>query len=144
MYFVYELSYQGIVFYVGSTNHPVQRAGTHLTGLDTATWRIISLIREKKELPDFKIAGIYERADLCARCEYQLIQYYANNGVALCNIEGNKAGNIINIHYKWEWRPKWRRKPTKELNTYIEDVLRQYSDGKFRHQCMDYATSVGG
>jgi hypothetical protein len=142
LYFVYELSYKGIVFYVGQTIAPFQRYSAHCTG-DIATWCIINLIREKGDIFEFKIVYICDTERQSLFRERSLIELYVKLKIALCNCEYNPKENQITYYYRYDWRVPRKKLNHDKIKEYITNAIDKYRNGQFRYECMGYSASIG-
>lgn len=143
-WYVYSLSYQGIVFYIGSTKQPYKRYKEHYSLTHSNTTGIIYLIREKKEYIDFEILFISEDKDQAIRAEYTIIREFAAKKHALCNKDGNTYDNILYYYYHWFWGYELPRLnyPSFILQD-IQNKIDNYDFSTDRHKYLDNAASIG-
>jgi predicted GIY-YIG superfamily endonuclease len=137
--FIYELSYNGVIFYVGSTDRPCARYVDHRNGTN-ATSPIINAILAEGKTFDFKIVNIFEDVEQTYRREMNLIGLYAKLKIGLFNIDGNPKENQITFFH-----PRTRKPRTThiKIKKYVDHVIEEYKAGKFRYECLGYTASIG-
>lgn len=120
--YVYTLSFEGNIFYIGSTKHPSQRLQEHLYCQDLCTGRLMHWIRYMGKTPDVKLVFSSTDCNEVAAYEYKLIYHYRDIRHPLCNVDGNRPQNVIQMpsikdmprhKFSYQWR--------KELTKYIKE-----------------------
>lgn len=125
MYYVYQLSFEGIIFYIGSTNRPLLRYKEHTNCTDAQTTPVIHWIIVNNKLPDFKI--IYHCGDrmTAVKYEYALIQQFIDNKYKLSNNDRNTDANRLDLPViGYSPRPKLKRNYAKHIQDYINEYNR--------------------
>ncbi len=103
MYYVYELSYNGKVFYVGCSKHPYQRYKEHCTNVGIQyTYSFIHAILEAGDMPTIEIIfHSVNKSDAISK-EHETIYNYIEIGNKLCNRDKNAPHNTIYMDYVYK------------------------------------------
>ncbi len=97
MYYIYTLSYDNNVFYVGCTKHPLSRFINHMGGNTPATRYIIYKHTVSGILLDFDIVQHSRSKKKALIFERELILNLANAGVKLVNRVKNPDHNLLTV-----------------------------------------------
>jgi hypothetical protein len=127
MWYLYELSYKGIVFYVGISKKPIDRYKQHCALQHDTTKGVIALIRDTTgDLPSYNIIhGSIDKV-LIMGMESDLIFSYAKIKHGLCNIEHNTKDNVLCCTHKIVSKPKGRFKYNQSVINNIQQQLSSY------------------
>ena len=121
MYYIYELSCEGIVFYIGKTIRPLKRYKEHASAIDLSTNRITYWILLHNKKLDFRIlfcTGNYTDAFFC---ESKTIMKYRDIKHKLCNIDYN-TGNTLDLPIVGCYnKPAINKQYIKEVKQYIDN-----------------------
>lgn len=139
--FVYELSYEGIIFYVGTTDNPYRRYLEHRVG-DMTSGSIVRFLRSKDKTFDFKLVYVSNSAIEIDNMETRLINLYASMKIELCNVDKNPSSNRILYKHTRKTKRSKTRLTHESVKTHINHVIETYKEGKFRYQCLGYSTSI--
>lgn len=121
MYYVYELSFDGIIFYIGSTNQPLIRYQQHVSCTDGATHKVIYWIIINNKWPTFKILQHYDNKRDAVNYEYQLLSEYNKLKYKLANIDGNN-GNVLDMPIvSFSPKPRFKRNYANPVKEYINN-----------------------
>lgn len=96
--YLYALSHNGYVFYIGISRHPHARYMQHCTQGQNYTWDVynyIYWILEAGELPDIHIIDHYENKYDAEEAENLLIRHYSALKHKLCNGDKNPPCNRL-------------------------------------------------
>lgn len=143
-WYVYSLSYHGIVFYIGATKQPYTRYKEHYSLTHSNTSGIIYLIREKNEYIDLDILFISDDKDQVIRAEYTIIREFAAQKHALCNKDGNTYDNVLYYYYHWLWGYQLPRLCYPSfISQDIQNKIDRYDCSTDRHKYLDNTTGPG-
>ena len=121
MNYNYELSFAGIVFYIGSTSAPLFRYKSHCSGT-CITDRLIHWMVVNNKLPDFKLLYHNENWGNVIKNEYRIITEYVVKGHKLCNIDGNLHENILDLPaIGYSPKPRLKHNYAKHIQDYINE-----------------------
>jgi hypothetical protein len=122
MWYVYELSFKGYVFYVGCTNSPLRRYKQHYSH-GSACINVTTLLMHTNQLADFNIIYHNRREIFAAVFERQRIMHYIEQRHKLCNNMFNHEGNRLQIiAHKFEYPyPRLRNNFAHEVEQYINN-----------------------
>lgn len=121
MYYVYTLSFEGSIFYIGSTQYPNQRLQEHLCCQDLCTGKMMHFIRYMGKTPDIKLVFHSGNYTEVLEHEYRLITHYRDIRHPLCNNDGNRQQNIIQMPCTKNLpRPKLNKEWRRELSIYLK------------------------
>lgn len=141
VFYVYSLSDNGRVFYIGISRQPAMRYSEHACCADTCTAGYVSVMRMNGILPDFNIIYIGDKciSHMIERC---LIEWHVSLNNKLCNYEHNTLSNRINIPFNWNDRPKYKRlEYNKRIRNYCNEKKKEYESN--RYLSLDYTAIAG-
>lgn len=124
MNYIYTLSANGIVFYVGCSKMPITRFSNHITGKDKSTTHIINTHFKNKVSVELCIVGHNEDRALALITEKSFIEKYAGMGYILANYSHNskaykKDGSIKSIYFKRSYDKQPKAALLKYINKHI-------------------------
>lgn len=123
--YVYGLTNNDVVFYVGISGWPLFRYSQHFT--DGLCRNYIYWMRKESNYPGIVIFGIFDKYPQAEAVEHSLICHFARIGNKLCNNNQNPYFNRIIqcIPDKWDKLPKMPPKlSTNILNKAIESYYK--------------------
>ncbi len=128
MYYVYSLSYDGIVFYIGCTKHPFKRFKEHATGNDHCTSAVVYPNVLKGLMPSISILHHCNNRPEAFERERFLIKLYSKLNRRLTNKDYNTLNNTIlgeiRSHSSNSERYKFDYTAVEfYINTYINNIV---------------------
>lgn len=120
MWYVYELSVEGIIFYIGVTHNPFTRYMQHARSNDVSTHKVTHWILIHNKQLDFKILFHADNVDEALNYEKTTILSYFNSKHKLCNVDYN-IGNTLDL-------PIIGFSPKKRLNKQYVNNIKSYID----------------
>lgn len=143
MYFVYTLSFNNTVFYVGCTKNPYNRYKAHVYCSDPATCNIVYHSTLAGLTLDFKIVHHSNDQYNALHRERFLIRLYSQLNNKLVNMDYNHKDNLLDK----ELMPKKLRLKRKHssINNYIKtylNTIEKYEKCYLTYQ-MDKSTEIG-
>lgn len=131
IYYVYSLSYEGYIFYIGISSQPVIRYSQHVCCTDYCTAGYISVIRMECILPEFNIIYIGDKTE-AVLYELCLINYCIALNHLLCNCDLNPINNRLCIPFNFVNRPQYPRKQySKKIRTYCNEKKKEYESNRY-------------
>lgn len=98
MYYVYSLSFDGIVFYIGCSKHPFKRFKEHATGNDLATFKVIYNKAKAGVMPVINILHHCDNKNEAFKRERFLIRFHCSINHKLSNTDYNRMDNLLDEH----------------------------------------------
>jgi predicted GIY-YIG superfamily endonuclease len=125
--FVYGLTDNGKIFYVGITDYIRFRYKQHFSDWLTCG-KYIYQMRLKGEYPEVVLFGIFDYTDQAEAAEHSVIRCLSYLGNKLCNNHQNPHNNMIKQEAYFDTKPK--RMPHLLAKSIIEKCISDYN--KFR------------
>ena len=126
MHYVYTLSFNNTVFYVGCTKNAMARYLGHLQcDTEQTKYFIHKMLLKHKKPPVLKIVFHSKKREKALNYEKTLIKYYAGISHKLANIHGNNKSNIIpfekidNFKKEFYFEFRYDHKTSKNITSYI-------------------------
>ena len=125
-YFIYSLSHNDTVFYIGYTKDLKKRYLGHINCCDMQTRGFILSLRSKNELPDINIIYSIDNKTIAKKLERETISEFAKHN-KLCNATGNNPANRIKIEYNEGLKATLPfPNSLRDINSHIEGAIKKY------------------
>lgn len=151
LWYIYTLSDNGKVFYVGISKNINQRYRNHLSTQDLCTGNIIYWMRRDDKLPGLEILSATNGQKSAAIAETAIIRQLCIMGNKLCNVDINPIYNRIITCNPYPNRERLKRIDKSIVPSILSDAYDRYHKLSFyynyeqrnRLQYMGYAAITG-